>query len=306
MASPITSRMTEAQVLRLFEACSNWGRWGSDDEKGTLNFITPEKRVRSAALVRQGLSVSLGRDLSTRQTPANSVPIVHRMLYVGHDDVIAAHDSVEVAPHGFRVTHLDALGHVYFRGRLYNGRKAADSVLSSGMTFASVQALREGIFTRGVLLDVAKARGVNYLKPDDGVYPEDLDAAEKLAGVVVESGDAIFVRVGLGAREAVEGEEDPSSRAGLMAECVPWIHERQVAVYSGDCIEKMPSPHAAVPLPLHMIGLVSMGLVMLDNPDVEVLAEATRTTGSCEFLVICAPLRIPGGTGSAVNPIAVF
>jgi kynurenine formamidase len=298
--------MTEEEVLRLFETCSNWGRWGSDDERGTLNYITPEKRAQSAALVQQGLAVSLGRDLSTRQTPANSVPIVHRMLYVSHEDIISTHDSVDVAPHGFRVTHLDALGHVYFRGRIYNGRKAADAVLSRGMTFGSVQALREGIFTRGVLLDVAKARDVDYLKPDEGVYPDDLDAAEKLAGVVVESGDAIFVRVGLGAREAVEGEENPSSRAGLMAECVPWIHERQVAVYSGDCIEKMPPVHAAVPMPLHMIGLVAMGLVMLDNPDVEVLAEAARTAGRSEFLLTCSPLRIPGGTGSAVNPIAVF
>jgi kynurenine formamidase len=298
--------MTEEEVLRLFETCSNWGRWGTDDEKGTLNFITPQKRARSAALVKQGLAVSLGRDLSTRQTPANSVPIVHRMLYVGHDDIISTHDSVDVAPHGFRVTHLDALGHVYFRGRIYNGRKASDAVLSRGMTFGSVRALREGIFTRGVLLDVAKARNVDYLKPDEGVYPEDLDAAETLAGVVVESGDAIFVRVGLGAREAVEGEENPSSRAGLMAECVPWIHERQVAVYSGDCIEKMPSAHPAIPMPLHMIGLVAMGLVMLDNPDVEVLAEAARTAGRSEFLLTCSPLRIPGGTGSAVNPIAVF
>ena len=174
------------------------------------------------------------------------------------------------------------------------------------MTFASVHALREGIFTRGVLLDVAKARGVDYLRPDEGVYPEDLEAAEKMADVMVESGDAIFVRVGLGAREAVEGEENPSSRAGLMAECLPWIHEREVAVYSGDCIERMPSVYPLVPMPLHMIGLVAMGLVMLDNPDVECLAEAARTASRSEFLVTCAPLRIPGGTGSAVNPIAVF
>jgi kynurenine formamidase len=306
MASPATSRMTEAEVLRLFETCSNWGRWGADDECGTLNYITPEKRVQAATLVKSGLAVSLGRDLSTKVTPANNVPIVHRMLYVGHDDITSTHDSVDVAPHGFRVTHLDALGHVYFQGRIYNGRQAADTVTSKGMSFASIQALRLGVFTRGVLLDVARARGVEFLTPDQGVYPEDLEAAEKLAGVRVEPGDAIFVRIGLGAREAVEGEENPSARAGIMAESVPWIHERQVAVYSGDCIERLPSPHEAVPLPLHMIGLVAMGLVMLDNPDVEVLAEAARTAGRSEFLLTCAPLRIPAGTGSAVNPIAVF
>jgi kynurenine formamidase len=302
----MTSRLTEAQVLQLFETCSNWGRWGEDDECGTLNYITPEKRVMASALVKKGLAVSIGRDLSTRESPANPVPAVHRMLYVAHSDIFSTYDSIEVAPHGFRVTHLDALGHVYFQGRIYNGRHAADTVTNRGMVFASIQALRNGVFTRGVLLDIAGARGVPYLKPDEGVYPEDLEAAEKLSGVQVEPGDAIFVRVGLGAREAVEGEENPSRRAGVMAECVPWIHERQVAVYSGDCIERLPSPYEKVPLPLHMIGLVAMGLVMLDNPDVEALAEAAQTVGRSEFLLSCAPLRIPAGTGSAVNPIAVF
>jgi kynurenine formamidase len=298
--------MSEQEVLNLFESCSNWGRWGSDDEKGTLNYITAEKRVKASQLVKSGLQVSLGRDLSTKWSPTNAVPIVHRMLYMSHDSSISTHDSVDVAPHGFRITHIDALGHVYFKGDIYNGRRAADTVTSAGMTFASIHALSEGIFTRGVLLDVARARGVDYLQPGEGIYPDDLEAAERLAGIRVESGDAIFVRCGLGAREAIDGEEDPTRRAGLAAESVPWIHERQVAVYSGDCVEQIPSPYPSVFLPLHMVGLVAMGLVMLDNPDVEVLADAIRHTGRSEFLVACAPLRIPAGTGSAVNPIAIF
>jgi kynurenine formamidase len=306
MARPAAPAMSEKEVLELFTTCSNWGRWGKDDERGTLNYITPEKRVRAASLVKTGLEVSLGRDLSTRWTPANSVPIVHKMLYGGHDNIIAALDSVDIAPHGFRITHLDAIGHVYFQGGIYNGRRAADAVAPGGMSFASVHALREGVFTRGVFLDVARARGVAYLQPDDGIFPEDLDAAERLAGVKVEPGDAIFVRCGLGSLEEVDGEEDPARRAGIMAESVPWIHKHQVAVYSGDCVERLPSRYPSVPLPLHMVGLVAMGLIMLDNPDVEVLAEAVRSTGRSEFLITCAPLRVPGGTGSAVNPIAVF
>ncbi len=163
MARPAAPAMTEKEVLGLFTTCSNWGRWGKDDERGTLNYITPEKRVRAALLVKTGLAVSLGRDLSTRWSLANSVPIIHKMLYGGHDNIIAAADSVDVAPHGFRITHIDAIGHVYFQGGIYNGRKAADVVASRGMSFASVHALREGVFTRGVFLDVAKARGVDYL-----------------------------------------------------------------------------------------------------------------------------------------------
>lgn len=298
--------MTEKEVLELFTSCSNRGRWGTDDERGTLNYITAEKRIQAARLVVTGREVSLGRDLSTQWSLANSVPIVHRMLYVAHEDAISTHDSVDIAPHGFRITHLDALGHVYFEGGIYNGRKAANTVTSSGMSFASIHALRDGIFTRGVFLDVATARGVDYLEPGEGIYPDDLDAAEKLAGTKVQPGDAILVRCGLGAREALQGEENPSRRAGIAAESVAWIHERQVAVYSGDCVEHLPGPYPSVPLPLHMVGLVAMGLVMLDNPDVEVLADAVRETGRSEFLLTCAPLRIPRGTGSAVNPIAVF
>src|SRR5262249_14403330 len=127
-----------------------------------------------------------------------------------------------------------------------------------------------------------------------------------MAGVRVGSGDAIFIRVGLGAREAVEGIEDPTVRCGVTPDCIPWIHERQVAVYSGDCVEQMPSGFDRMILPLHQVGMVSMGPVMLDNTAVEELAAAAAELGRWSFLMTCGPLRIPGGTGSPVNPLAIF
>jgi hypothetical protein len=115
-----------------------------------------------------------------------------------------------------------------------------------------------------------------------------------------------FVRTGLGAREDARGESDPTRRAGLTARCLPWPHKREVAVYSGDCVEQMPSVYPSVPLPLHQIASAAMGLVLLDDPPLEELTAALRDIGRFEFLLACAPLPIPGGTGSPVNPLAVL
>lgn len=298
--------MTEVNVADLFARCSNVGRWGPDDELGTLNYITPEKRIAAAGLVRLGKVIRLGRDLETRPSRKNPTPIVHRMLYVGHRDPIASLDEFTIAPHGYAVTHLDAVGHVYFRGEIWNGRKASEVVRPYGLEFASIYAMREGVFTRGILLDVARARGVAWLEPGDDVTPDDLEAAEDLAGVRAGRADAIFVRVGLAAREAIEGPEDPGVRAGLSIDCVPWLHDREIAVWSGDCIERLPQPDGALPMPLHQLGFVAMGLAILDNPNLEELADFAATSGRHEFLLTCAPLPIPGGTGSPVNPLCVF
>jgi kynurenine formamidase len=167
-------------------------------------------------------------------------------------------------------------------------------------------AQKEGIFTRGILLDVAAAQGVPWLTPDQSVTPTDLDAAERASGVRVEPGDAVVVHVGLEARERVEGPEDPSVRAGLDAAAVRWLHQRQVAVFTGDCFERIPQPYRRVPLPLHQVGLVAMGLVLLDNPTLVELLRACVSLQRAEFLLMAAPLRIPNGTGSPVNPIAAF
>lgn len=297
---------SESEVYAAIESCSNEGRWGPDDERGTLNLITADLRVEAARLVRTGKVVPLALTLTNRPPKGGPHAFVHRMLYSHHEGALSAQDVVEFAPHGFQVTHYDAVGHVYMDGTVYNGRRAADTVTAEGITFGSVMAARDGIFARGVLLDVAAARGTPYLAAGEFVEPEDLEAAEIVADVRLRSGDAVLVRVGLGAREVVEGPEDTSLRAGLAPSCIAWLRERDVAVFGGDCVERLPSTYPAIPLPFHSAALARMGLAIIDNLDMEALATMARQEGRYEFLLVCSPLPISGGTGSPVNPLAVF
>jgi kynurenine formamidase len=227
------------------------------------------------------------------------------MTYGGPDPVSSL-DALLVVPHGFEVTHMDAVTHAYFEGRVYNGRSVADAVPAGGVAFGSIHAARDGILTRGVLLDVPAALGVEHLQPGDGIGTAELGAAERLAGVRVEPGDVVVVRSGLDRREALQGPGPTEPREGLLPDAVLWLHERDVAVFSGDCIERQPSGYPRVPLPLHQVGLVAMGLMILDATDVETLRELCREEGRSEFLFVASPLRLPSGTGSPVNPLAVF
>jgi kynurenine formamidase len=298
--------MPEEQVLRLAQACSNQGRWGPDDELGTLNLIEPATRLAALQTVQIGRPVSIGQDLDTVRSPANPVPVVHRMLYAAHDGPNAAFDVVEIAAHGLAVTHLDAVAHMFAEGHIYNGRSAAGTVTPAGLTFGSIHAQREGILTRGVLLDVAASCGLPWLEPTARIYPGDLDQAAAFGLVSVRRGDAVFVRTGVTARVAATGPEDPSRRAGLMPECIPWFYERDVALYSGDCYDHVPLPYTRLPAPFHQIALASLGMPFLDATDLEELSAVCAELSRYEFLLTVAPLRIRGGTGSAVNPICYF
>jgi kynurenine formamidase len=297
--------MDDAELVNLLKICNNAGRWGPEDERGTLNYLTDQKRTEAAALVTTGRVVAIGRPLSTVPSATNSRPATHFML-LELNPPLSALDYVGVAPHGFAVTHLDAVGHVFWEGNAYNNRRVDDILSPSGLAFGSIHAQREGIFTRGVLLDVAGAGGRRWLGPTEFVTASLLEAAEEAQGTRVGSGDAVFVHVGLEAREAEEGPEDPSQRAGLDGSAVRWLHEREVAVYSGDCIERIPYPSERLPLPLHQIGLVAMGLCLLDNPLLAELVHVCRELSRWEFLVTCAPVDIAGGTGVPVNPLCVF
>jgi kynurenine formamidase len=301
----------EEVVLEYFTSLSNEGRWGPDDELGTMNFVTPQKIVEATRLVTEGRVVSIAQDLSAEPAQKNRfkpVELVMQSLGLGPNELSCA-ESVAYLPHGPQVTHLDSVSHVYFEGRMYNGRKAADVIKDDGMHFASVYALRNGIVTRGVLLDIPAARGVDYLAALDYVTVEDFEAAEERQGVRVGSGDALMVRTGLAAREAVEGEEDGSfrsGRAGLAPETVKWMYEREVALYSGDCTERMPSPYQRILLPLHQVASAAIGLNLVDHAHLEELSQVCAELGRYEFLYTVAPLRLPKSTGSAVNPLCVF
>jgi len=297
---------SETELDSLFDAVNNAGRWGNDDELGTLNYITAAKRRAAATLVRTGRVLSLARDLNTLQSPNNPSPVRHTMCYQSHYP-IGAVDALTLDMHGFALTHLDAVAHVYRGQDVYNGRMAADVALATGLTFGDMLAQKDGIFTRGVLLNIAAARGIPWLSPDAGVYAADLDAAERRQGARVESGDCIFVYTGLQKREAAEGPENLGQRVGIMPDALQWMHAREVAVYSGDCVDAFPNPYAArYAFYFHAIALAAMGLILLDIPALEPLVDLCDELDRSDFLLTMAPLRIKGGTGSPVNPIAVF
>ena len=297
--------LEESRVLELFHTCSNAGRWGDDDELGTLNFITPAKRRAAFAKVSEGIPLSIGRDLCLVGGHSNP-PSAMRVMGFGGVIATSSQEVLVLNQHGFEMTHLDALGHGIFQGHIYNERDAQDVVGLGGLSYASITGVSDGIVTRGVLLDVAASRGVEYLAQGEGIAAEDLEASERASGCRAETGDAVFVRSGHVLREEREGYQGDDIREGVRADVIPWLYEREIALYSGDCIEQMPSGYERVPMPLHSIGLVAMGLYIMDCPDVERLAQACHLYGRNDFLLTIAALRVPGGTGSPVNPIVVF
>lgn len=314
------------QIVELFERLNNAGRWGDDDELGTLNFITAGKRRQAAALVQSGQVLSLAHPLEARGTSRRPQQIEHRMLYGNVPDgslgSASEHLAMEVHQHG--VTHLDCVSHVAsYDGRVYNGRRFDEVTTETGLSFGSVFAQREGIVSRGVLLDVAAARGVEWLDVSHEISAADLDAAERHAGLTVCSGDVVVVRAGVGAREEAEGATPLAPGPGCDA--AVWFHEREIAVYTGDAPERLTVAGARMlgllddsdagqdhevptrfPLPFHQVCISAMGLVLLDYCSVEELARTCREARRYEFLFVAAPLALPGGTGSPVNPLAIF
>ncbi|HEY6359729.1 MAG TPA: cyclase family protein [Vicinamibacterales bacterium] len=303
--APRSSRtVTQADYERWKKELSNWGRWGKDDQRGALNLITPAKQRQAAALVKEGVSVSLAHDVDTEKAVDNAQPYVHEMVAIGAD-------RFEVQFHGVAHTHLDSLAHINENGVFYNGYKPdADAVMKSGHARNSIHNVKTGIFTRGVLIDIPRLKGVPYLEPGTPIYPEDIEAFEKMAGVKVGPGDALFIRTGRWARRAVTGPFDISRtgrRAGPSASLIPWLRQRDVALLGSD----VPPSLAPSDLPgntgaVHDFALVYLGVHLFDNCDLESLAEAAAARKRWEFLLTAAPLPIKVGTGSPLNPIATF
>lgn len=298
--------MHRIDTATLFATISNEGRWGHEDERGTLNWITPEIVLTAVRLVRSGRVVSIAHDLDVVPSPKNRQPVVHRMLFKSHREPPTAIDELTIAPHSMTVTHLDAVAHSHFQGRVYNGRLMEDVATQRGLSFGSILAMGDGIVTRGVFLDIAAARGRDWLDPDDIVTTDDFGVAESSAGARVRRGDALIVGTGLARREAALGPEDPAHRAGLATECVRWFADREIALYGGDCFERIPTVDADIDWPVHRLGLAGLGLAMLDNVAIGALADACSAEQRSEFLFVAAPLRAPDATGSAVNPLCVF
>ncbi len=312
LAAPLRSKpepqMTKSDVDKLMTELSNWGRWGTEDQLGALNFITPDKRKRAASLVKQGVSFSLARQAETVLAADNPSPFEHTMIRTGLNtpgQFLA--DRYGVNYHGYAHTHIDALCHMIYQGKMFNGFSSQE-VTAKGAAKLGVQNLDHGILTRGVLMDLPRLKSLSYLEPGDPIYPKDLEAWEKKTGIHVGTGDVIFIRTGRWARRKAKGPWDLSQKAaGLHASCARWLKEREVSVMGSDSGgDVTPSGIEGVNSPVHQLLLVAMGVWILDNCDLESLAENASRLNRFEFLVTAAPLRITGGTGSPLNPIATF
>ncbi len=297
--------LSEDEVSDLHARLSNWGRWGSDDQLGTLNFVTAEVTAAAASTVRSGQTVSCARPLPTQPAPDNLAPVVHHMTGTATEGYGA--DYFAIASHGYATSHIDALCHIFHEGRIFNGY-SAETVTAHGASKLGIHNLRSGVVTRGVLIDIPAVRGVEALEPGESIFPDDLEAAEEATGVEVQRGDALLVRTGRWRWRERHGPWAPShGMAGLDASCLEWLHERDVAVLGSDGVsDVMPSPVENVPMPIHTVAIVAMGVHLLDNLELDTLARACGDAGRWEFLLVVAPLVLDQGTASPVNPIAVF
>jgi kynurenine formamidase len=300
------AEVTEATVDQWMMDLSNRGRWGDDDELGTLNLITSEHRVRAAGLVSSGLSVSLSHDYLKERAEDATSPFGHQLLGSPQGGFLS--DRYTIAYHGYAHSHMDALCHYSSDGLMYNGISRETVDLEEGCVKLGITNVKQGIVTRGILMDIARLKGVEYLEPGTPIYVEDLEAWEAEAGVRVGPGDVVFVRSGRWARRAQEGPWATGRlAAGLHASVAPWLKERGVAMLGSDYTNDVyPSGVQGVVQPIHLLTLVSMGLWLFDNLDLEAVAEAAADEGRWGFMFVAAPLAVQGGTGSPLNPLAIF
>src|SRR5919201_5310257 len=302
--------LSAAEFRALFDAVSNWGRWGADDERGALTPLTAERIAAAARLVRSGETVSLARPLDTRAGAENPEPAEHRMTMLAESGAAGERfikDYVGVDYHNDTHSHLDALCHVAFDGRLYNDR-SSDSVTDAGASTGAVEVLKDGLVGRGVLLDVPGLRGVRWLEPGEHIYPDDLEGAERRQGITVGAGDILLVRTGHARRLAELGPwETPRAKAGLHPTAARFLADRRIAALGSDGnSDTAPSTTEGVDFPIHVLALTAIGIHLLDYLQFEDLLAACERTRRREFLFVGAPLRIVGGTGSPLNPIAIL
>jgi kynurenine formamidase len=297
--------LSRAQVDALHERLSNWGRWGERDQLGTLNLITPEKRAAAAAAASRGRVVSCARPLPTEASADNPNPVQHHMT--GTHTEGWGGDYFAIAPHGMATSHIDALCHIFHKGRIYNGY-SSEKVTAHGALELGIHELRDGVVSRGVLLDIPRARGVEWLETGEPIFPEDLERAEEMGAVAVEDGDIVLVSTGRWALREQRGPWDPATgMAGLDASCLEWLHARGVAALGCDGVSDVfPSRVEGYALPIHTVAIVAMGLHLIDNLDLRDLELACAEEERWSFLLTVAPLVLMRGTASPVNPIAMF
>jgi kynurenine formamidase len=311
---------------------SNWGRWGKDDQAGTVNLITNAKRKQAAALVKEGISVSMSLDADEPPKgyvapPPPPPPAPGEAQGRGRGSMPRytwehvmrsngvnmrgpsgyAVDTIMVNFHGNNTTHFDALSHFIFEGHIYNGFPATD-ITAWGAEKNDVMPFKDGLVTRGVLIDWPRFKNVPYMGDDEAIYAEDLAEWEKKMNVKIESGDCVLLRTGRWARVKDKGPLDLNKVApGLYASAGRWLKDRDIALLGSDVVQDVrPSRIEGVNQPIHQMFLVAVGTPLFDNCDLDAAAEQAAKLKRSTFMLSVAPLRVPGATGCPFNPLAIF
>lgn len=308
----------------------NWGRWGEDDQSGTLNLVTPEKRLEALATVQTGEAHSLSRPLATWIGSGNPRPSQHfvKVAFSGGENAHprpttetpggSATDFYGIPYHGVATTHLDAISHVWDENGMYAGKDPRTVVGFDGTTFGGIEQWSTGLITRGVLLDIPKLRGAQYVTEGDPVTTEDLERAAALQGTTISPGDAVCVYSGREKWQA-DNPDKPYGmyptivdsrqgkhllhKPGLDASCVVFLREHDAGALVWDMLDATPYDDD-VPYAVHG-AIHAFGLAIVDNAVLELLAEVCAERGSYEFMLVVSPLLVVGGTGSPVNPLAI-
>lgn len=298
---------TKDEIIKLLKERSNWGRWGADDQMGAVNLITAEKRAAAARLVRSGRNLSLSRPYAKKAGDSNPNPNQHFVFWATRPtgDGYAA-DYFGVLPHGYQTTHIDALNHTWDSDGMWNGRQPDALLKPDGISWSDIEVWRDGIITRGVLLDVPSHRGEPYVTQERPVHDWELEEIAEAQGVKVEPGDALLVYSGREALEKAHPEMSPHKppSPGLHASCLKFLRDHDVAVLGWDMADAMPNEYGMRWTVHH--SMIAYGVVLLDGAVLGPLAQACKDEGRYEFMLVIAPLSIEGATGSPVNPIAMF
>jgi kynurenine formamidase len=306
---------TDESLRLLLTERNNWGRWGPDDQYGALNLITPDKRVQAARLVTAGRTVTLSSPIVPNVSEEEGAARCDVFTIDRGNGAGAAMDHFGLAYHGFGTTHLDALCHVWQDGAMWNGRTPEEEVHAQGATWGTVEHWRDGIVTRGLLADVPAARGTSYVTPDEPVHGWELERILADQGTPAEPGDALLVHAGRAAWNAEQPAweslgprwnalADAGTRPGLHASCMEFIRDTDIAVLMWDMLDLSPSGYSYA-WSVHNV-ISAFGVAVVDNTDFSALLPICRELGRVQFMVTISPLRVVGGTGCPVNPLAIL
>ena len=293
---------------------NNWGRWGKDDQLGTLNFITPAVKKHASSLVSEGISISCSYPIDTKPGPRNPNPAQHFVSFGPAN----SHDYIGLSYHGFANTHIDALCHNFVGpgGPMYNDFPSS-LVTSNGAGALGVENMKEGIFTRGVLYDIPAYRGTKYVDHKNPVQGWELVEIAEQNNITPQSGDAVLIRSGISdfLSDNPEYNQMGVDMPGVHASCIEFFHKFESSILAWDMLDAAGQGYkGTIPLPsgefsswpVHFMALPFLGMPLIDNTNLEEVSHYCKATNRNEFLFVISPLHINGGTGSPVNPLAIF